>query len=237
MASKDYIKLIKLDSLPSTNDYAFDLAVKGAQEITVVRANSQTQGRGRFLRRWFSPEGKGLYLSFILRPQVSLGAVSFLPLFFSLGVAKALNGIVNAKIKWPNDVMVKDKKIAGVLVETKTTGLAKVDFVVAGLGININSKKEELPKEATSLYLQKNKLFDLEELFNKITKEVISLYQDFKKGNLVNVFKEVGKFSHQEPIPKVFLERYSFLRDIFSKEKEINFNLDEEDLRRLINIR
>ena len=133
------------EELPSTNDAARTWAERGARDFSLVLAEKQTRGRGRFGRRWFSAAGAALTFSLILRPTPSETAF---PAFFSALGAVALTDALRAccasapTIKWPNDVLLHGKKVAGILVETAWTG-ERMDFAALGIGLNI--KREALP--------------------------------------------------------------------------------------------
>ena len=119
----------------STNDDARALGAKGAPEGTVVLASRQSAGRGRLGRTWESPEG-GVYLSAVLRPQVAPVAVASLALAVALGVVRGLETLgAEPRLKWPNDVLLGDGKVAGVLLEM-TAETDRVDRVIVGVGIN-----------------------------------------------------------------------------------------------------
>jgi len=204
-----YIKIIKLDKVDSTNDYASEIASSGAKEITVVVARSQSGGKGRMGRRWVSVSGKGIYTSLILRPANTLKEINYLPLISALATAKFLENLLNTlpkeykkdkdglqtiiKIKLPNDIMINGKKAVGILVEAKTTG-KKPSFVIVGIGININSLKQELPEHATSLFVETGQKYDIDKIFPKLIKEVVIVYKDFKKGKINSLLKEVLAF-------------------------------------------
>ena len=120
----------------STNDDARALARSGAFEGTVVLASVQTAGRGRLGREWVSPAG-GAYFSAVLRPDVAPFDVSALSLVVALGIARGLERVgVVARLKWPNDVLLGDRKLAGVLLEMAAEADA-VEWVVAGVGLNV----------------------------------------------------------------------------------------------------
>ena len=120
----------------STNDDARALAADGAPEGTAVLASRQTAGRGRLGRSWASPEG-GVYLSAVLRPAVEPAKVASLALAVALGVVLGLERLgVSARLKWPNDVLLGDAKLAGVLLEM-TAETDRVDRVIAGVGLNV----------------------------------------------------------------------------------------------------
>jgi len=190
MKQTNYLKIISLDCVESTNDYAFSMACSGQREITIIKARQQTKGKGRGVNKWVSAKDKGLYCSFILRPDNSVDEIVMLPLLFSYGLAKALLGIVKARVKWPNDVFVGDKKIAGTLVEARSK-VDNAEFVIAGVGININANKKDIPDRATSLFLENNKLYDEEAIFKEIVEKELDLYRKFKKGNMKSLLAEI----------------------------------------------
>ena len=128
-------------SLPSTNRTAMAKAEEGAPEGLVIVADEQTEGRGRHGRDWFSPEGKGLYLSILLKPRCSVEHYSLLPLVAGIGIATGLEqlGVKNVGVKWPNDVQIDGRKVAGVLVESRKIAGSMV--AVAGMGVNIANRE------------------------------------------------------------------------------------------------
>jgi BirA family transcriptional regulator, biotin operon repressor / biotin---[acetyl-CoA-carboxylase] ligase len=144
---------IKLDS---TNSHARRLAEQGAQAGEVVIAESQTQGRGRLGRPWVSPPHVNLYLSIILRPKLPPVNAPQITLMAAVALAEALSTFIPVlpAIKWPNDVLAGGKKLAGILTESVCHG-ERIDFVILGIGVNINYPAESMPdairKRATSL--------------------------------------------------------------------------------------
>ncbi len=141
---------IDLEACGSTNDEAARFARAGASHGTVVIAGTQTGGRGREGRLWHSPTG-GLYFSAIVRPPISVDLVPPMTLAIGIAVCDAIAscGVAGA-LKWPNDVLVGDRKIAGVLVETQSQG-KRLESVVIGIGINITAVPAEIATIATSL--------------------------------------------------------------------------------------
>ncbi len=139
----------------STNDDARVLAERGAPEGTAVLASSQTAGRGRFRRSWRSPEG-GVHLSAVLRPRTPDPGLSALPLAVGLGVALGLERLgATPRLKWPNDVLLDEGKVAGVLVEsrigdTDSDAVLGLGWVVVGVGVNVlrSSAPGDLPRAA-----------------------------------------------------------------------------------------
>jgi BirA family biotin operon repressor/biotin-[acetyl-CoA-carboxylase] ligase len=128
------------DSLDSTNRRARDLAREGADR-TVVVADGQTGGRGRRDREWTSPRG-GIYLSVVRRPDRPPGDAALFTLAGAVATARAARALgVDARIKWPNDVLVGDRKLAGVLTESATAG-ERLEWVVVGVGVNVTAPVE-----------------------------------------------------------------------------------------------
>jgi BirA family transcriptional regulator, biotin operon repressor / biotin---[acetyl-CoA-carboxylase] ligase len=126
------------DVVDSTNAALVRLSKEGAIEGTVVIADAQREGRGRLGKPWFSPPGVNLYLSVLLKPPIRLNEARFFALIGSLAIADAVEAQgVKAQVKWPNDVLVNDKKIAGVLAEVQTHD-GRVEQVVLGMGVNLN---------------------------------------------------------------------------------------------------
>ncbi len=145
-------KRIDLPSCTSTNDEAARYARAGANHGTVVIAERQDAGRGREGRAWASPTG-GLYFSAVLRPPLPLAAVPPLTLAIGIAVCDAARAFgAAAQLKWPNDVLVAKKKLAGVLVETQSQG-GRLDSVVVGIGVNLASVPAEVAHHAASLDL------------------------------------------------------------------------------------
>ncbi len=136
------------DSIGSTNQVAWRLALEGYPEGTLVIAEEQRRGRGRLGRSWHSPKGLGLWFSVVLRPRGHARYAWLLPLAMSLPVSQALRQLygLEAKVKWPNDVLVSGRKIAGVLVEGSVSS-EKFQTAVVGIGINVNQLDDHFPPE------------------------------------------------------------------------------------------
>lgn len=133
------------------------LAMEGSREGTSVTADRQTCGRGRLGRSWLSEPGLGLYLSVVLRPDCGGEELPILPLVAGVAVREALAGLTGADcdLRWPNDILIKDRKCCGILAE-KGPALDRVDFVVLGIGVNLNHLEfpAGLRTEATSLRIE-----------------------------------------------------------------------------------
>jgi len=161
----------------STMDMAFQAGLEGAEEGTVVVAETQTKGRGRLGRIWVSPEGKGIYLSILLRPQFSPNDVAKLTLLSGVAVCEAIRihcGIT-PDIKWPNDLQLHGKKVAGILTELNAE-TDRVKFVVIGLGLNVNTPMSLLPQEATSLKHEAERQISRVELTKEILRQMEHWY-------------------------------------------------------------
>lgn len=150
--------IVHRDTVDSTNLLAAALAREGANEGTVVLAEQQTAGRGRLGRSWVSPARINLYCSVILRPAIPPLEVPRLTLVAGIAVAEAIlaSAPVRAAIKWPNDVLIDGRKVAGVLTELEAEA-DRVRFVIVGIGVNLNASLDDFPPElrdkATSLAL------------------------------------------------------------------------------------
>ena len=172
-------KVIFLNETISTNVHAAELARQGADEGTVVIADSQTAGKGRLGRVWHSPPGTNHYVSIILRPQTAPDKLSGMTLAAGVAVAETIMRYCpkGVTLKWPNDVQINGKKVCGILAEMQGCG-GLPDFMIIGIGININMRRSEFldvhRDQATSLF---------EETGNKINRTdfVICLLQNFER--------------------------------------------------------
>jgi len=166
-------KVYYYEYLDSTMNLAMQLSLKSAPSGTVVLAESQTKGRGRLGRSWHSPKYKGIYLSLILRPAVSPSVSPLLTLLSAVSICEAVKTVsgLEAQIKWPNDVFIGNKKFTGILTEMNAE-LDKINFVVIGIGLNVNNDKKSLIAQATSLKEQGgqtiNRIFLLQELLRRL---------------------------------------------------------------------
>jgi len=146
-----------LDSTGSTNDDARRWAIEGARTGSVVVADAQTAGRGRHGRSWSSPKGESLAMSIVLRTDVSAARLPPMAIVAGLAVREAIAARVkqSVQVKWPNDVVIGKKKIAGVLVEGAIFG-SRVDHVIVGIGVNVKTTHfpDEIASTATSLALE-----------------------------------------------------------------------------------
>jgi len=142
-------------SVGSTNDVAKVLAAQRAPEGTLVIAEEQTAGRGRLGRRWLAPAGTSLLLSLLFYPDLAPHQVMRLTMLCALATVEGIRAVtgLTSRLKWPNDILIRDKKVGGILTEAGITG-ERLDYAVVGLGLNVNfapSQVPELAALATSL--------------------------------------------------------------------------------------
>ncbi|HMK37137.1 MAG TPA: biotin--[acetyl-CoA-carboxylase] ligase [Desulfomonilaceae bacterium] len=174
-------QLIIYPELESTQDTARELALAGRPEGTAVLAMKQTRGRGRSGHSWVSPPGKNVALSVILRPLTPPSEAALLGLMAAVAVAETVEelGTDHARLKWPNDVMVHHRKIAGILPEARMTAQS-VDFVIMGVGLNVNAQEEDFPvdlrESATSVFRETDKTTDLEQAAQLLLQKLNALY-------------------------------------------------------------
>lgn len=167
-------EIIVLESVGSTNDYIKANAQK-LMDGTVVTTREQTKGKGRLGRVWKNKKDDDISFSFILRPKLSPMEVSAITPLCGLAVAKGLNEYFDfdAKIKWPNDIIVGNKKICGMLTEMSCE-FDRLEYLVVGIGVNVMSKDfpEEIAHKATSCVLQSNKEINKNQLLTIILKQI-----------------------------------------------------------------
>ena len=180
----------------STNDVILDLAERDAPHGTVCLADEQSAGRGRRGYGWFSLPGCGIWASVLLRPRLSAAQIPPLTLCAAAAVARVLEAAsgVAVKIKWPNDLLMGDRKVAGILAETRAvTGEEPV--IVVGMGINVNHTRELFPDEisdsATSLRIEAGGSVGREDLFLAILASFESAYEDFLASGPASLLAEV----------------------------------------------
>lgn len=188
-----------LEDTPSTNSAASALAQEGAPDGTVVVAEAQTLGRGRLGRQWYSPPGKNLYCSIILRRAMSPDHVSrwlsWVPLLSAAAVARAIQVItgLRSSLKWPNDILVDHRKVGGLLCESSGTGATNA-FVIVGIGLNVNMWRDAFPEDlrnvATSLAAEVGRPFDRAVLLATLLSELELRYDAFCSGTFSDLKRE-----------------------------------------------
>ncbi len=175
-------RLTVYEEVESTQDAAKEMALSGGAEGFAVMAFRQTGGRGRSGHTWISPAGKNLALSLLLRPRIASNAMPLLSLMAAIAVANTVErlGIPRPELKWPNDVLVSGKKLAGILAEA---GMMNDSFkyVVLGIGLNVNSEVNDFPPElhdsVTSLFMCTSRQWDLVDVAGELLKDMEDLYR------------------------------------------------------------
>ncbi len=165
----------------STNDEAFRLGSAGAPHGTALIAEGQSAGKGRMQRIWHSPPGVNVYTSVILRPSFEPARAPQLSLAAGVAVAETLEAYCAGRIelKWPNDAQIGGKKVCGILSQMKMKASA-IDFVVLGIGINVNLTREQFPPDireiATSIAVETGRKTDLDSLINRLYENLTKWY-------------------------------------------------------------
>ena len=187
-------RIMHLAEVDSTQNIADKLARDGAEEGTCVIAEKQTSGRGRKARNWASPFKDGVYISIILRPNLKPLHIIQIPLIAGVALVKAIQKTTNLEpsIKWPNDIFLSGRKVAGILTEVNCD-IDTVHYIVLGMGINVNTRKSSLPKEvkaiATSLSEECGHEVSRVDFLKNLLLELENVYSDF----VANGFENTGK--------------------------------------------
>jgi len=186
-------------SVDSTNRVAKALAYHGAEEGTIVVAEEQTGGKGRLDRTFYSPRVKGIWFSVILRPKILPKEAPKCTLMAAVAVAEAMNHFnLKAEIKWPNDIMFDGRKLVGILTEM-TGEIGKITYLVIGVGINVNIRREEFPEElqgvATSLLEMSGEELSRVELFRAVLEEFDKIYIEVKAAGFDRVIERWKKYN------------------------------------------
>ncbi|WP_237690651.1 biotin--[acetyl-CoA-carboxylase] ligase [Paenibacillus caui] len=189
----------------STQEDVRQLAEQGAPEGTLVIAEEQTKGRGRMGRRWYSPAGKGLWMSLLLRPQLPLTSAPQLTLLTAVAVCRAIRlaASVNAGIKWPNDILIDGRKVCGILLESACED-ERIRYCIAGIGIDVNLSEPEVPEELrrimTSLMIESGQPVDRSVLAGAIMTEMEQLYTLYVQdgfASIANLWEALSVSLHQ----------------------------------------
>jgi BirA family biotin operon repressor/biotin-[acetyl-CoA-carboxylase] ligase len=179
----------------STNDVVEKLERDGVKEGVVVFAESQSRGRGRLGRSWTSPSGKGLWFSVLLRPDLRPQVATQLTVACAIALVRAIRALtgLELEIKWPNDILIAGKKLAGILTELNAE-LDRVKHLIVGIGVDVNLSAADLPadlrKIATSLKIETGKPISRPELATLILRELDADYQRITTGQFAAVATE-----------------------------------------------
>ena len=171
--------VLHFETIDSTNDYAKKIGNE-LRDGSVIISEEQTKGKGRLGRVWESKAGEGIWMSIILKPNIIPNKAPFITLIAGASIVKALNILgVDAKIKWPNDITINNKKLSGILTELSAE-IERVNYIVVGIGMNVKDTdfEEELQDKATSLYKENYNVSRID-----IVKEILcqfeKLYLDY----------------------------------------------------------
>ena len=219
--------IVTHEEIPSTNSYALE-HISAFDDKSIVFTTRQTLGRGRFDRHWVCDDSQNLYMSIILKPEnVTNYPFPNLTQYLSVVVCNVLEREFSLKpaIKWPNDILVENAKISGILAETSMKN-NKVNAIVLGLGLNVNLKKETLKKidqSATSIGFLTGKQYDVENILKSICDEFFENYDAFVKGGF--------EYIKTEYINRCgFLGKDIFIRDAHKKKQYFAKTIDDEGL-------
>ena len=176
-------KIYHYKSVTSTNTFACRLAKRGKPEGTVLIAEYQSRGMAAAGKTWISPRGKSILLSIILRPRVLPAEASRITRHVAIAVGRAINITtgLQPEFKWPNDLMLKRRKICGILTRMSTKS-EQIEFVIVGIGVNVNTEIKSLVNGATSLKIELGKSVNRRRLIKTILKELDKEYHQFKKA-------------------------------------------------------
>ncbi len=198
----------RYDELGSTNSFLLELAKEGVVAGSVIRADSQTGGKGRLGRHWVSGKGKGLYFSLLVNPQLSPDLLGR----YSIGTAVALKRVLqklyglDSEVKWPNDILIAGKKIAGILLEAVSVQ-GKLRLVV-GIGINVNWSTEDYIEEfrtiPTALNGELDKVVSSDLLFDELIKALQTVFVEiYDDRSWAEVVDEVNSVLYSKDRPTV----------------------------------
>ena len=186
-------------SVDSTNHVAKNLAHNGAPEGTIIVAEEQTGGKGRFEKDFYSPRGKGIWFSIILRPKFLPHEAPQFTLMSAVAIAEAMKRFnLKPEIKWPNDILFEGRKIVGILTEM-TCELGRINYVVVGIGINVNISRKEFPKElrdiAASLSEMNGGKISRVQFFRAVLEEFDKIYRRVNESGFDEVFVRWKKYN------------------------------------------
>ena len=196
-------RIYYFDTINSTQNFAIELASRPQENGTIVIAEKQTQGRGRLSRKWTSPSG-GIWMSVILRPKFEVSTSTLFPIISSLALSLAIEKVLKIKtqIKWPNDLTIDDKKVAGILVDASVES-GKINYLILGVGINFKFDVKEVEKTikntgnyyGVATLVNKNNKTNPVKLVQALLLELERLYNLFLYGNSEYIIKQWTKRS------------------------------------------
>lgn len=183
------------DETDSTNIQAFRIASNGAPEGTIVLAEKQTGGKGRFGRKWVSPYGKNIYLTVILRPVIQTIFAPRITLVTAVALSETLDQFEaqSHRIKWPNDILFNDRKLSGILTEMKGD-TDSIDFIITGIGVNINSTCDDYPDDLKGTAISLSEItghkINRTDFLNALLLNTERRYNEFIEGKFRSILDE-----------------------------------------------
>jgi len=189
-------EVLLFDEVPSTNDIALEMAANGVPEGLAILAESQTGGKGRLGRNWFSPSGKNIYFSLLLRPSVQVREYPLFSPTAALGVIKGIRRCTGLEvgIKWPNDLVLSEKKVGGILLVSGGAG-GYAQPLVIGLGLNVNLNPSDFPEDlqeiATALRIPLKVSIDRNTLMMNLIEAVSAEIHRLQRGEIQAIMNEV----------------------------------------------
>ena len=200
-------------TVESTQTIALSLAERETDNLhgTVIVSEHQTKGRGRMGRRWISPRG-GIWLSIILQPKIKSSQITVLPLLSALSVCDVIKKMtkLNAKLKWPNDVVIDGRKVSGILLDVSTEA-DKIDFVVIGIGVNVNIDIEKIDSDIA----KSAGFYDITSLQNELHGKEIEIFE-FIRLLLENIERYVFRLENEGA--GEIIKKYKKISDTLGKE-------------------
>ena len=214
-------EIIHLRETDSTNARAKESAIQGAPEGTLIVSESQTEGRGRKGRVWFSPSEAGIYASLILRPNIPPSEAPRITFLTAVSAAEALLALTSLEvtIKWPNDILVKGKKIAGILTEISAE-MDAIDYVVVGLGMNVNNPHlpDDIKEKATSVFIETGKRFHKVKIVREYLRQQEKYYRILRECGfepILRRWKELTNTIGKRVVVEMIDKRYTgVVRDV-----------------------
>ena len=218
--------VVKFKQIDSTNNYLKN-SYKLLNNFTFVVTDYQTNGKGRNDRVWSSEEGKNLMFSFLIKDQGLLKKFSALSIISAVEVAKLLEDyqIKDVSIKWPNDVLIDDKKVCGILLEGQI-----LEYLVVGIGLNVNQKvfPEGLRRPATSLSLEANKDFDINELEQKLFSNIVKDLSNLDEEAILNYFRSHNYLLNKRV--KVLVNDQPFIGEVIGIDDNFFLQIKTSDM-------
>ncbi len=189
-------RIFSYEDLDSTNDTVFKMGQDGVPEGAAVFTEHQKKGRGRLGRTWSAPKNKSVLFSYLLRPKMSPAEIARVTLVTGVSIIKAVRKTTGKPLglKWPNDIYYEGKKAGGILTEMSAEA-DKINFVVVGVGLNVNSKGSELPPQAVSLSEAAGREIPRIALAQALLREIENDYQRLKEGRFEDIAREWEEYS------------------------------------------